>query len=126
MIESYLVSKLDTIPALTGQCYPVAAPVGDIAPPFCIYTRVSGDILRDLTGEPVFYTDVFRLDLCGEDTDSLFDLEQIVIDNLSEVNVDIGDLYIFSAIAAPGYPDGFDLTIEAHRRSITYTVTYWR
>ena len=126
MIDIYLVSKLGTIPQLRGQYYPTAAPVGDLEPPFCIYNRVSGEIERDLSGGPVFYRDVFRLDLCGEDNDALVDLESIVVAALTETGIEAGDLYIFSAIAAPGAPDGFDLTIEAHRRSIAYTVTYWR
>ena len=126
MIKTFLVSELSTIDALGGQFYPVAAPVGDIEPPFCIYTRVSGDIQRDLTGEPVFYRDVYRLDLCGEDTDALFALEQAVIDGLTRINVDFGAVYIFSAEAVPGAPDGFDLTMEINQRSVTYTVTYWR
>ena len=82
--------------------------------------------MRDLTGAPVFYQDVFRLDLCGEDTDLLFDLEQAVIKQLSKTNVEFDDLFVFSATAAPGTPDGYDLTIETFHRSITYTVTYWR
>lgn len=126
MIEAFLVSELDTVAELNGQFYPVAAPVGDLNPPFCIYTRVSGEIVRDLSGEPVFYRDVYRLDLCGEDTDALFALEQKVISVLTKINFAFGELYIFSADAAPGAPDGFDLTIETTLRSITYTVTYWR
>lgn len=126
MIEAFLVSELDTVAELNGQFYPVAAPVGDLDPPFCIYTRVSGEIERDLSGDPVFYRDVYRLDLCGEDTDALFALEQRVISSLSKTNVAFEELYIFSADAAPGAPDGFDLTIETTLRSITYTVTYWR
>lgn len=126
MIEAFLVSELDTVAELNGQFYPVAAPVGDLDPPFCIYTRVSGEIERDLSGVPVFYRDVYRLDLCGEDTDALFSLEQVVISALSKTNVAFEEMYIFSADAAPGAPDGFDLTIETTLRSITYTVTYWR
>lgn len=126
MIEPYLVSKLDTISSLGGQCYPVAAPVGDVNPPFCLYTRVSGDILRDLSEDPVYYQDVFRLDLYGDDVDALFALEQAVIDSLTQNNVEVGDMYIFSAEAAPGSQDGFDLSMEMHRRSVFYTVTYWR
>lgn len=126
MIEAFLVSELDTVAELNGQFYPVAAPVGDLEPPFCIYTRVSGEIERDLSGDPVFYRDVYRLDLCGEDTDTLFALEQVVISALSKTNVSFEELYIFSAFAAPGAPDGFDLTIETTLRSITYAVTYWR
>lgn len=126
MIESYIVSELGTIDGLNGQFYPVAAPIGDAEGAFCIYTRVSGDVERDLGGNPIFYRDVYRLDLYDEDTDLLFALEQTVIERLSKNNVEFDDLYIFSATAAPGAPDGFDLTIEAHQRSITYTVTYWR
>lgn len=126
MIETFLVSELGTIPALNNQFYPVAAPVGDAEGDFCIYTRVSGDVERDLTGEPVFYRDVYRLDLFGDDMDVLCALEQVVIDQLTKINVAFGDLYIFSAMAAPGAPDGFDLTMENFQRSIAYTVTYWR
>lgn len=126
MIEKFLVSELGTIDAFAGQFYPVAAPVGDVDDSFCIYTRISGEIQRDLAGEPVFYRDVFRLDLYDDDTDLLFELEQAVIARLTRNNVEFDALYIFSAIAAPGAPDGFDLTMETHQRSITYTVTYWR
>ena len=126
MIEQFLVSELGTFDALGGQCYPVAAPVGDTEGAFCIYTRISGTVERDLAGNPVFYRDVFRIDLCEEDTDQLFGLEQTVIELLSKTNVEFDDLFIFSAEAAPGAPDGYDLTIETFHRSITYTVTYWR
>lgn len=126
MIEKFLVSELGTIGELSGQIYPVATPVGDTEGAFCIYTRVSGDIQRDLSGDPVLYRDVYRLDLYDDDTDLLFALEQTVIDRLTKNNVEFDDIYIFSAEAAPGAPDGFDLTIETHQRSISYTVTYWR
>lgn len=126
MIEKFLVSELGTIDTLNGQAYPVAAPIGDTEGAFCIYTRVSGDIQRDLSGDPVFYRDGYRLDLYDDDTDLLFALEQTVIDRLTKNNVEFDDIYIFSAEAAPGAPDGFDLTIETHQRSISYTVTYWR
>lgn len=126
MIEKFLVSELGTIDELNGQIYPVAAPIGDTEGAFCIYTRVSGDIQRDLSGDPVFYRDVYRLDLYDDDTDLLFALEQTAIDRLAKNNVELDGIYIYSAEAAPGAPDGFDLTIETHQRSISYTVTYWR
>ena len=126
MIEKFLVSELGTIDELNGQIYPVAAPIGDTEGAFCIYTRESGDIQRDLSGDPVFYRDVYRLDLYDDDTDLLFALEQTVVNRLTKNNVEFDDIYIFSAEAAPGAPDGFDLTIETHQRSISYTVTYWR
>lgn len=126
MIEKYIVSELGTIEALSGQFYPVAAPVGDTEGAFCIYTRVSGEIERDLGGNPVLYRDVYRLDLYDEDTDALFTLAQVVTDRLTKHNAEFEDIYIFSAEAAPGTPDGFDLTIETHQRSLSYTVTYWR
>ena len=126
MIEKFLVSELGSIAALDGQFWPVAAPVGDAEPPFCLYTRISGTIQRDLTGEPVFYRDVYRLDLLGDDNDALCQLETEMTAQLSKTNVCFGDVYIFAAEASPGNPDGFDLTIEAHRRSLSYAVTYWR
>ena len=125
MIEKFLVSELNTITELNGQYYPVAAPVGDLNPPFCIYTRVGGKIIRDLSGEPVYSVAEYRLDLFGDDTDALFALERKMIQALSKISVSFGDLYIYSAEATPGEPDGFDLTIETTMRSITYTVTYW-
>jgi hypothetical protein len=126
MIERYIVSELGTISELRGQAYPVAAPIGDIDCAFCIYTRVSGDVERDLLGNLVFYRDVYRLDLFCEDADLLFELSQSVIGQLTKNNVEFDDLYIFSATAAPGGADGFDLTIETHQRSISYILTYWR
>lgn len=126
MIEKFLVSELGTIDELNGQIYPVAAPIGDTEGAFCIYTRTSGEIERDLSGDPVLYRDAYRLDLYDDDTDLLFALEQTAIDRLAKNNVELDGIYIYSAEAAPGAPDGFDLTIETHQRSISYTVTYWR
>lgn len=126
MIEKFIVSELGTIEQLNHQIYPVAAPVGELEGSFCIYTRVSGEIQRDLNEEPVFYRDAYRLDLYNEDTDALFALEQTVIDQLTKTNVEFEEIYIFSSVAAPGVPDGFDLTMEINQRSIAYTVTYWR
>ena len=126
MIEKFIVSELGTLEELNGQLYPVAAPVGELEDSFCIYTRVSGDIQRDLEENPVFYRDVFRLDLYNDDTDTLFALEQAAINHLKKTNVEFDDIYIFSAVAAPGAPDGFDLTMEINQRSLSYTVTYWR
>ena len=48
MIEKFIVSELGTLEELNSQLYPVAAPVGELEGSFCIYTRVSGDIQRDL------------------------------------------------------------------------------
>ena len=126
MIEEFLVSELGTIQELNHQLYPIAAPVGELEGSFCIYTRVSGSIERDLSGNPVFYRDVFRLDLCGDDNDDLVAMEADVIATLTENGVDTEDLYIFSAAAAPGSPDGYDMTLDVHQRSVAYTVTYWR
>ena len=126
MIEEFLVSELDTIPGLNGQFYPSAAPVGDVEPPFCLYSRISGSITRDLNGDPVFYRDVYRLDLIGDDNDDLCLLGTGMIAQLSKTNIEFENLYIFSAEASPGDPDGFDLSLEAHRKSLSYAVTYWR
>lgn len=126
MIEEFLVSELGTIPGLNGQFYPAAAPVGDVEPPFCLYSRISGSITRDLNGDPVFYRDVYRLDLIGDDNDDLCLLETEMIAQLSKTNIEFENLYIFSAEASPGNPDGFDLSLEAHRKSLSYAVTYWR
>lgn len=126
MIEEFLVSELGTIPGLNGQCYPAAAPVGDVEPPLCLYSRISGSIQRDLSGDPVFYRDVYRLDLIGDDNDDLCLLETEMIAQLSKTNIEFENIYIFSAEASPGNPDGFDLSLEAHRKSLSYAVTYWR
>lgn len=126
MIERYLVSRLDTVPTLVNKAYPVTAPVGDDALPICLYSRTDGVISQDLSGAPVFYADTFRLDLLAEDMDALCALEHDVIAALTEQNVDAGDLYIFSGSAAPGIEDDYDLRTDTLRRSLTYTVTYWR
>ena len=53
MIEKFIVSELDTIAELNHQLYPVAAPVGELEGSFCIYTRVSGEVQRDLMQDTV-------------------------------------------------------------------------
>lgn len=49
-----------------------------------------------------------------------------MIAQLSKTNIDFENLYIFAAEVSPGNPDGFDLTMEAHRKSLSYAVTYWK
>lgn len=126
MIEQYLLSQLDTINALTGKCYPVAAPVGDETLPICLYSRASGEITRDLSGAAAFYRDTFYLHLLGDDMDDLCSLETEVIDTLTRQNTDAGAIYVYSSIAAPGIEDDYDLRTDTFRRSLTCTITYWR
>lgn len=126
MIEQYLLAQLDSIETLTGKCYPVAAPVGDEKLPICLYSRVSGEIVRDLSGTVAFYRDTIYLHLLGDDMDELCSLETEVIDVLNRQNVDAGDAYVYSSIAAPGIEDDYDIRTDTFRRSLTCTITYWR
>lgn len=126
MIEQYLVRLLDTVAALSGKSYPVAAPVGDEELPICLYGRVTGTVARDLSGEASFYTDTFHLHLLGEDMDALCALEVEVMDALNEQNVDVDTCYIYSGSATPGLEDDYDIRTDTLRRTLLYTVTYWR
>lgn len=126
MIEAWLVSKLDTIPDLAGQIYPAAAPVGSCVPPFAIYTVMTHTPTRDLSQEVAYYTDTIRIDLYHDDYDVLCALAAQTEALLTVQCEDQGDLYIFSCTASGGDPDGFDLNMELHRKTLIATVQYWR
>lgn len=125
MIESYVVSKLDTITALSGQIYPTAAPVGDCTPPFAIYTVMTHVPTRDMAQKIAFYTDTVRIDLYHDDYDALCAMAAGVEKLLTLQCEDLEYLYIFSCSASGGDPDGFDLTMELHRKTLLVTVRYW-
>lgn len=126
MIEAYIVSKLDTIPALSGQIFPAAAPVGECTPPFSIYTPMRRTPNRDMQGEIVFYSDTIRVDFYHDDFDSLCDLTAAAEKVLWAENEDQGELYVFSCRASGGDPDGFDLNLEMHRKTLIVSAQYWR
>lgn len=126
MIESYIVSKLDTIPELAGQAYPAEAPVGDCTPPFSIYTVMTHVSTRDMGQELAYYTDTIRIDLYHDDYDAMCVLAAEVEKTLTVQCEDLDDLYIFSCNASGGDPDGFDLNLELHRKALIATVQYWR
>lgn len=126
MIEKWLVSRLDTIVDLAGKSYPTAAPVGDTAPPFAIYTLEKEVTQRDMAGELMFYAASFRVDLFDADNDYLCTLAAQAEQALTCQNVETEDGYIFSSDACRGNPAGFDLRLEAHAQPIMVTIRYWR
>ena len=91
MIEKWLVSRLDTIVDLAGKSYPTAAPVGDTAPPFAIYTLEKEVAQRDMTGELMFYAASFRVDLFDGDNDYLCTLAAQAEQALTCQNVETED-----------------------------------
>lgn len=126
MIEKWLVSRLDTIVDLAGKSYPTAAPVGDTAPPFAIYTLEKEVTQRDMAGELMFYAASFRVDLFDADNDYLCTLAAQAEQALTCQNVETEDGYIFSSDACRGNPAGFDLRLETHAQPIMVTIRYWR
>lgn len=126
MIEKWLVSRLDTIVDLAGKSYPTAAPVGDTAPPFSIYTLEQEKPQRDMEGDLLAYVASFRVDLFDTDNDCLCALSEQVEQALTCQNVEADGLYIFSADACRGDRAGFDLRLETHAQPITVTIRYWR
>lgn len=126
MVESFLVSKLDTIPELSGQIYPTAAPVGSCQPPFAIYTMSGSVPTRDLYGDVVYILDTIRVDLYGDDCDVLCVLAAAAENAVFAECEEYGDIYIFSSSSARGEPDGFDMNMELHRKTLSVAVRYWR
>lgn len=126
MCEDYIVSKLNAVCDLSGQIYPTAAPVGDCDPPFAIYTVMSSVPTRDLSGDTVSILDTIRVDLYGDDYDALCALALTVGDALTAKCEEYEDLYIFYSHVARGEPDGFDMNMELHRKTLTVAVRYWR
>lgn len=126
MVESYIVSKLDTIADLSNQVYPTAAPVGDCHPPFVIYTVSGSSPTRDLYGDVVSVLDTIRVDLYCDDYDALCELSKAVEAALQTKCEEYKDMYIFSSSVARGEPDGFDMHLELHRKTLSVAVLYWR
>lgn len=126
MVESYIVSKLDTVTELSRQVYPTAAPVGSCHPPFAIYTVVGSAPTRDLSGEIVSILGTIRIDLYSDDYDALCLLAHTVEMALLAENEEYEDMYVFSAAVGRGEPDGFDMNMELHRKTLSVAVRYWR
>lgn len=125
-IESFIVFKLNTFEELAGQVYPTAAPVGDCDPPFAIYTVMSSVPTCDLSGDIVSILDTIRVDLYGDDYDALCALARTVEDALTAECEEYEDLYIFYCHVARGEPDGFDMNMALHRKTLTVAVRYGR
>lgn len=125
MVETYIVSKLDTIAELHNQAYPSAAPVGDCDPPFSIYSVVDSVPTNDLSGEPAYYTDTIRVHFLGDDNDVLCSLIKAAEKVLSVRCEEWEEFYIFSS-SVSGEPDGFDMNMNMLRKTVLVTVRYWR
>lgn len=124
-LETYIVNKLDTLPELSAQIFPTAALVGDCEPPFAIYTPLSSAPDTDLAGDILSVLARVRIDLYGQDYDALCALAEKVPPALRVENAQFGDMYIFYSKAAPSEPDGFDLTMELHRKTLEAAIRYW-
>ena len=125
MVESFIVSKLDTIPELRNQFYPSAAPVGECDPPFSVYSVVNSTPTYDLYGELTYYTDTIRVHFLGDDNDVLCSLVETAEKVLSVKCEEWEEFYIFSS-SVRGEPDGFDMNLSMFRKTVFVTVLYWR
>lgn len=126
MVESWIVSKLDTVSELSRQVYPTAAPVGDCEPPFAIYTVLSSVPTADMSGDVAYYTDTVRVDIYGQDYDDLCRIVQKVDAAMAVQCENCGDIYVFSSRVTRGEEDGFDLTLSVHRKTRQVVISYWR
>nr|DAG63267.1 MAG TPA: tail component [Bacteriophage sp.] len=124
-LETYIVNKLDTLPELSAQIFPTAALVGDCEPPFAIYTPLSSSPDTDLAGDIMSVLARVRIDLYGQDYDALCALAEKVPSALRAENAQFGGMYIFYSKAASSEPDGFDLTMELHRKTLEAAIRYW-
>lgn len=126
MIESWLVSKLDTIDELGGQVYPVAASVGDTVAPFAIYSIQSSNVSTCLDGSPAFWTDTIRLSVFDHDHDRLAFVTNLIEQALRHSYGEESDLFIFHVRVQQREPDSFDLTMAIAVRPLLITAIYWR
>lgn len=126
MIENYIVSKLDTIQALRGHAYPTAAPVGECKPPFAIYTILGHTPTRDIYDNLIYYTDTVRVDLYHDDNDALGAIAAEAEAAMGAQNQEFEDMYIYSCTATGSDPDGFDMNLAMHRKTLSVAVQYWR
>lgn len=123
-IEKWLVSRLDTLEDLRGSCFPTAAPVGDTAPPFAIYTLVKEDVDRDMEDDDGIRRAKIRLDLFDEDNDHLWDLTRQVQEALLCRETEADDLYIYHAWGDLK-DKGFDLRTQVQVQTLDVAAVYW-
>ena len=124
MVETFIVSKLDTIQELNNQFYPAAAPVGECSPPFSIYSVLESVQTNDLSGNVAYYTDTIRVHFLGDDNDVLRSLVESAEKLLSVQCEEWEEFYIFSS-SVRGEPDGFDMNMSMFRKTVLVTVLYW-
>lgn len=123
-IEKWLVSRLDTVEAIKGCCYPAAAPVGDVEPPFAIYTLEKEEISRDMEDEDGIRRAKIRLDLFDGDNDHLWELTRQVQTALLCRDLEADDLYIYHAWGDLK-DKGFDLRTQVQVQTVEVVAVYW-
>lgn len=125
-IEEFVVSRLDTIDALRGRCYPTAARAGDTEPPFVLFRVAQETYASDLDGDAGVRTATVQIELLDADNDRLCQLQQAAEAALRVVNGDFEDIYVYSSRAQRGEQDDLDMTLDLFVKNLTATVVYWR
>lgn len=123
-LESFLVSRLDTIDSLRGGCFPTAAPVGDTEPPFAIYALTEETEDAELGGSDGIKQAKVRLDLFDGDNDRLGMLTRQVQQALLCADLETDPLYIYHSYADLR-EKGFDLRTEMQVQTLECRAVYW-
>lgn len=126
MIYDFLLDRLNTIPALKNQLYPVAAQIGSVAPPFGLYSMGAATAERTLSGDLVAYTQQVSIDLLHDDYDVLQLLGAEAEAALNCQALSCGDCYIFSSTVTGLTGDRMDMNLDLYSYGISLTVVYWR
>lgn len=124
-IEEFIVSRLDTMEALRGRCFPTAANVGDTEPPFALFRVQSEEYATTLDGDLGVRTATARIELFDDDNDRLCQLLAAAEDAMRTDSEDLDEIYIYSSRARRG-EDDFDPTLDANVKALTATIVYWR
>lgn len=124
-IEEFIVSRLDTMEALRGRCFPTAANVGDTEPPFALFRVTGEEYASDLDGDAGIRTATVRIEIFDDDNDRLCALLESAEQALKAESEDLDEIYIYSSRARRG-EDDFDPTLDVNVKSLTATVVYWR
>ena len=125
MIYQFLLSRLETVPALVGAVYPTTVNIDDIEGSFAVYTYKDRTPVADLSGNVHHYVENILLDFLGESYDELHEIYHRAEAALAVSNLDTGNgEYIFSASCASVEPDKFSLDTHLMRRTMQVTIRW--
>lgn len=123
MIDTYIVTQLESITAITGKIFPVDAPESQKMP-YVTYALENSDEKKSHEGYRGLFIDTFAFDIISKRADEVKTITKAIRDKLKSIEKTNIGVYIQEVTIDSASPELKEYEIQAIRKILTVKISY--